>query len=229
MNKKIFSGIIFGILFGVFTYLVRIYDVAAVGPQGTEVGFSTVNMKFHELTGVNMFWYKLTQYFGALALLVCVFFALVGLIQWIRRKSLGKVDKEIIALGGLFVCCIAFYALFEKVVINYRPVIMPGETAPEASYPSSHTMLIIVVMGGTMMMIEKYVRNGTWDTVLKFICGLIIAATIGGRMYCGVHWLTDIVGGLLLGAAMLEIFAGVLVNIESGQYRRHAKHASQGL
>ncbi len=206
MGKKLFTGVLLGLLFAGFTYLVMTFNVAAVGPDGTSVGFSSLNVKFHEMTGVNMKWYDITDYLGYFAIGVAGLFAVAGLVQLIRRKSLFKVDREIICLGILFVIVIGFYVGFEKFIINYRPVIMPDASAPEASYPSSHTMLIITVMGAAMILLGRYIKNGFFRALLRLLCLAVILVTVAGRLYCGVHWLTDIVGGVLLSMSLIELY-----------------------
>lgn len=207
--KKIIGALICGALFAAEIALLKTYDVAAIGPSGTEIGFSHINQRVHELTGVNMVWYKVTDLIGYGAIGICLIFAFIGLVQLIRRKSLFKVDKEILALGGLFAVTIGCYVLFEKVIINYRPIIMPGETAPEASFPSSHTVLIIVVLIAVMMIIDNYASD-LLTGLIRALCVIVAAAAVAGRLYCGVHWLTDIIGGILLSAALLFIFAGII-------------------
>ncbi len=205
--KKIIFAIIFGILFVGEIVMLRSYDVAAVGAGGTEVGFSTINLKVHELTGVNLMWYELTNYIGYLAIAVCAVFALVGLIQLIKRRSLFEVDREILALGGLFICDIACYVLFEKFIINYRPVFVDGSTAPEASFPSSHTILGLTVMMATAIIIGRYVKSKALDSIISSICVIIALVCVAGRLYSGVHWFTDIVGGVLLSTSLLLFFS----------------------
>ncbi len=207
--KKVIGAIITGALFAALIVLLGRYDVAAIGPAGTEVGFSHVNQMVHELTGVHMIWYDITDYIGYGAIAVCGMFALTGFIQMIKRRSLLKVDREIWALGGLFLAVIGCYVFFEKHIINYRPIIMPGETAPEASFPSSHTMLIMTVMIAVMIVSDKYFDKGS-GVLVRIICFLIALVTVGGRLWCGVHWLTDIIGGILLSATLLFLFAAVV-------------------
>lgn len=207
--KRVSGAIISGALFAVLIVLLGRYDVAAIGPEGTTVGFSHINKMVHDLTGVNMFWYDLTDYIGYGAIAVCGLFALAGFVQLIKRRSLLKVDREIWALGGLFIAVIGCYVFFEKYIINYRPIIMPGETAPEASFPSSHTMLIMTVMIAVMIVSDKYFGKGL-GVLVRVICFLITLITIGGRLWCGVHWFTDIIGGILLSATLLFLFAAVI-------------------
>jgi undecaprenyl-diphosphatase len=120
------------------------------------------------------------------------------------------VDREIICLGILFVVVIGLYAGFEKVIINYRPVLMPGEMYPEASYPSSHTMLVITVLGATMALIKRYLGEGFGSWLLRLACFAVILVTIVGRLYSGYHWFTDIVGGVLLSLTLIELYLAVI-------------------
>ena len=208
--KKVIAAVITGGLFIAEIVLLKRFDVAAIGPNGTEVGFSHLNKAVHDLTGVNMLWYEITDLIGYAAIAVCALFAVIGLVQLIKRRSLFKVDREILALGGLFVAVIGFYVFFEKFIINYRPVVMPGETAPEASFPSSHTMLIITVMVAVILIIDEYVGSIVLSGLIKAVCTIAILVTVGGRLYCGVHWFTDIVGGILLSVTLLLLFAAVI-------------------
>ena len=207
--RKVIGAVITGALFVGLIVMLGKYDVAAIGPAGTEVGFSHINQFVHNLTGVNMLWYEITDYIGYGAIAVCGLFALAGFVQMIRRRSLLKVDREIWALGGLFIAVIGCYVFFEKFIINYRPIIMPGETEPEASFPSSHTMLIMTVMIAVMIVSDKYFRNST-GALVRVLCFVITLVTVGGRLWCGVHWFTDIIGGILLSATLLFLFAAVV-------------------
>ncbi len=131
-----------------------------------------------------------TDWLGVAAVLTGFVFAVTGLVQLIKRRSLLKVDREILALGGLYIVVIGLYLFFENVIVNYRPIIMPDNTRPEASFPSSHTMLVCVIMGSAAMLINRYIRNKPLNRILRAVCYVIIGVTVVGRLIAGVHWFT---------------------------------------
>ena len=205
-STKYMTGAVLGLLFIVMIVFVRFIDVAAIGPEGTSIGLAALNDSFHSLTGVNMTLYKIAEYLGYAALLLCVFFAVVGIVQLIRRRSFLKVDKTIYSLGCLYAATIALYAVFEKIVVNYRPIVMPGDEHVEASFPSSHTVLAIVVMGSAIILARCYVKSVPLRRSLQVICAVALAATVLCRAWSGVHWLTDIISGALAGSSLLFIW-----------------------
>jgi undecaprenyl-diphosphatase len=207
MKVKLLALGISGGLFLLLMLMVRSYDVAAIGPMGTEIGFAQLNGSMHDTLGTNLFWYDLTEIFGFLALGVCGLFGFTGLVQLLKRRSLKEVDPEILALGVFYVLVIGCYVLFELVVINYRPVIMPGVEGVEASFPSSHTMLICSVMGSTAMVLKRYIDRDALRMGLQAGCVIVAVVTVAGRLLSGVHWLTDILGGVLLSCALLAVFS----------------------
>ena len=208
MKKKILVAAAALALFVLLVVCVKTVDVKEVEATGKTIGLAWLNTGFHKLTGVKMGWYKLTQITGLIALAAVAAFAVLGLIQLIRRRSLKKVDPELLTLGGLFIATGLMYVLFELIKVNYRPIIMPGETAAEASFPSSHTMLVVTVMGGTILILNRYIKDSRLCVSLRTLCVLIALITVFGRLICGVHWFTDIAGALLLSVALL---AGYLI------------------
>ena len=121
-------------LFVIFTILVKFVDVQEIGPNGSSVGFATMNGAFHNLIDSNLVLYNVTDWGGLIPLSICAAFFILGLIQWISRRSILKVDSEIIALGLFYILVFVVYIFFELVVINRRPVLIGGSL--EASYPS---------------------------------------------------------------------------------------------
>ena len=191
--------------FLLFTLLLTCVDVQSIGPQGSAVGFATVNGEVFQLLGVHLLWYHLTDWLGVAAIAIAFGFAVVGLYQWVKRKSLRKVDRYILALGGFYLLVIACYLFFEKVVINCRPILMDGNL--EASYPSSHTMIVVSIMATASMVFRALcLQKKGWCLAVDIFAVVVIVVTVMGRLIAGVHWLTDIVGGLLLSAALVATY-----------------------
>ena len=214
LNRKYGKAAISFALFVLTIALVKCVDIAAVGPAGTSIGLSHLNKEVHDLIGVHMFWYQVTNLLGFWAILCGAIFACVGLKQLIERKSLKQVDAKILAMGGLFVLLGIIYVLFEKVVINCRPVLMKGETVPEASSPSSHTVLAFVIFGAIAMMLKDYLQDKRLASMLQNACLVLILVSVIGRLISGVHWFTDILGGIFLSYALLMVFSGLLEKLD---------------
>ena len=197
--------------FVIWTVLVCLVDVQAIGPQGTRVGFATMNQFVHALTGVNFTLYTVTDWLGLVPIGVVLVFAAIGLIQWVKRKHLLLVDRQILLLGGFYLAVMAVFAFFEVVVINYRPVLIDG--LAEASYPSSTTMLTMCVMPTAIMQLHDrikrlWVRQGVAIVIWAFTCLMVL-----GRLLSGVHWMSDIIGGAIVSAGLVMMYAGLRVTI----------------
>ena len=194
--------------FVVWTAAVRLVDVQAIGPQGSAVGFATINGYVHNLTGVHMALYTVTDWLGLVPIGVAMGFALLGLIQWIKRKHLRQVDFSILVLGGFYLLVMAAYVLFEVIVINYRPVLING--CLEASYPSSTTMLVLCVMPTAIMQLNTRIKNRTLKRCAAFGITAFIVFMVIGRLLSGVHWFTDIVGGALFSAGLVMLYHSII-------------------
>lgn len=196
--------------FGLWTATVCFVDVQPIGPEASAVGLASVNRFFHNLTGVHMTLYTVTDWLGLVPFGFAGGFAFLGLAQWIRRKSILKVDHSILVLGGFYAVVIGAYLLFEVFAVNYRPVLIEGIL--EASYPSSTTMLTICVMSTTGMQLNTRIQNRTVKRcVLLAITGFAIFMVVG-RLISGVHWLSDIIGGTLLSTGLVMLYRSLVSN-----------------
>ena len=203
MNKKkrnFFISTILILLAVVFTILVKVVDVKPVGVNETNIGFATINQFVFKTIGVNMIWYHITDWLGLVPIFMAMAYALIGFIQLIKRKSLFKVDKEIIILGLFYIVVISIYIFFEKVIVNYRPILM--NVFLEASYPSSHTFMTICLCGSSII-VNKKLFNNKITKLMNMLSLVIILITVIGRLISGVHWFTDIIGGIFISIALL--------------------------
>ena len=207
-NKKLLlAGVGLCVAFILWTVLVCFIDVARIGPRESSVGFATLNGYIHNLTGVNMSLYVITDWLGLVPIGVALGFAVLGLVQWIKRKSLLKVDRSIFVLGGFYIVVMAVYIFFEMVVINYRPTLIDGYL--EASYPSSTTMLVMCVMPTAMLQLRTRIKNVFFRRCIMIIIAAFIVFMVIGRLVSGVHWITDIIGAALFSAGIVFIYSAI--------------------
>ncbi len=210
-KRNIIASITLLILSVVFTLLVKNIDVKAIGPNESLVGFADINKLFHNLIGSNMAIYKITEIIGLIPLLIAFIYVIIGIKQLITRKSLLKVDKEIYLLGLFYILVLGVYIFFEKVVINYRPVLIDNILEP--SYPSSHTLMSICICISSIMINKKLFRNNLAD-IENIISIIVMVLIIVGRIISGVHWFTDILGGIIISSTLVVLFYTILSSIK---------------
>ena len=207
-NSRLFwVGVGLLAVFVLWTVLIRFVDVEAIGPRQSSVGFATLNGYIHNLTGVNMSLYIITDWLGLVPVGVAFGFAVLGIVQCIKRKSLLKVDRSILTLGGFYIVVMAVYILFEIVVINYRPTLIDGYL--EASYPSSTTILVMCVMPTAMMQLRTRIKNDLFRRCVMLTITVFITFMVIGRLVSGVHWITDIIGGALFSTGIVLMYYSI--------------------
>ena len=210
-RRNIIISFILIILAVLFTVLVKNVDVKPIGPNESMVGFADINKLFHNLIGSNIAIYKITEVLGYIPIVMALVYVFIGLKQLIKRKSLLKVDKEIYVLALFYILVVGVYVFFEKFIVNYRPILIDGVL--EASYPSSHTLMSICLCGSSIIINKKLFKNklGDIENILSVILILLIVA---GRIISGVHWFTDILGGIIISSALLVIFYSIISSIK---------------
>ena len=203
-KKILIGGASCLVAFVIWTWLVQSIDVKTAPGTGTEVGFAAFIFWFHELTGVYMTIYNITDWLGLVPVFVCMAFGILGMKQMIKRKKLLKVDLDLILLGIYYVLVIGGYLIFEMIPINYRPILIEGRL--EASYPSSTTLLVLSVMPTLYFQAEKRFQNVVVKKCVHLFTILFSAFMVVGRMISGVHWFTDIVGAGFLSTGLFCIY-----------------------
>ena len=199
--------------FTALTVLLLFVDVRPIGANGGEVGFATLNGRFYGITGVNMLLYTVTDWLGLVPIAVALGFAVLGLCQLMRRKSLLKVDISLLLLGGFYIAVIASFFLFENAVVNYRPILINGISEP--SYPSSTTLLFTCVMPTALLQLNGRIKNKRLKHSVFAVITAFTVFTVVGRLLSGVHWLTDIIGGALLSLALVSAYAAAVLYCEA--------------
>lgn len=203
-RKTFFIAIAIFLAFLLWTILIQVVDVRAIGPQGSAVGFATINAHFHHFTGVHLQLYQITDQLSIVPLGFVLVFGVQGIFQWITRKKLRLVDYNILILGGFYIAVFAAYILFELLAVNYRPILIEG--ALEVSYPSSTTMLVMCVIPTAMMRLRSHIINTTLRKTVSVILQLFTGFMVICRLISGVHWLTDIIGGAMFSISLVMMY-----------------------
>lgn len=83
----------------------------------------------------------------------------------------------------------------------------PVDSANYAAFPSGHAMTAVVSCGLLLWLLRLYGAGpGVWRTALTLAWVSVVGVAVT-RLYLGVHWMTDVLGGLLLGAAAVALSA----------------------
>lgn len=208
MKNKNYDNLVnfmtFLVAFIVFTIIIKTIDVRSIGPENSEVGLASINDFIHNTFGYNDLFYNISKYLGYLSFLIIGLYGLVGLKELIQKKSIFKVNNKILLLGAFYVLVLSVYVLFEKVVINYRPVLEDGKLA--ASYPSSHTILSICVCLSSIMVCKSIFKNKDFVKIFNIGTLILMGLIVITRLLSGVHWFTDIIGAILISLALIYIF-----------------------
>ena len=203
-RKRALLGIVSLVAFVLWTILIQHIDVQRVGPHETDIGFATFNVWFHQMTGVHMLIYTITDWLGLVPIIICMCFGLMGFVQLVKKRSLLKVDPDILLLGVYYVLVILSYLIFEMVPINYRPILIDGNL--EASYPSSTTLLVLSVMPTLKYQVDRRIVNSVFKNAIAIFAIVFSAFMVIGRLVSGVHWATDIIGSVFLSSGLFLIY-----------------------
>ena len=198
-----------------FTVMVAGIDVRPIAPDGSLVGMGGLNIAFAEaffsdvpgVYTINRVLYGISEFGGILALVTAAAFGVLGVYQIIKRKKIFKVDYCVLSMGVLYVIVGILYVVFDKFAVNMRPVFEANGTL-ESSFPSSHTLLACCIFVPAIFAIGRVIEDRRISFVLSTIMAFLAVVVVICRLFCGVHWLTDMIGGLLYSAALVSVYIG---------------------
>lgn len=211
-KRELIWGLALFSAFLVWTALVRTVDVLPLGAGGTNIGFAAFNVWFFNRTGVHMALYTLTDWLVLVPIFVCFVFGGIGLCQLIKRKSVLKVDGDILWLGAYYIVVIFGYLIFEMIPVNYRPILINGHL--EASYPSSTTLLVLCVMLSLLFQAKCRIKSEAAKQAVCLLAGVFSVLMVVGRLVAGVHWFSDIFGGVLLSFGLFYLYKGAVLTFD---------------
>ncbi len=148
-----------------------------------------------------MQWETITNIILISALITVGFFAALGLYQWITRKSLKKVDPEILWMPLPLLLMTIVYFIFIFFPVATRP-----NGSGESSFPSTHVMVVTTIYFMITIIIPKYIKSTAIQIALEFIIVIFISLTCTGRIMAELHSLWDVIGGIIFAFIFSEIY-----------------------
>lgn len=209
-KPSIAPAIIMLVLFAALVGCLSTVDKQPIAADGSLVGLATINNAFHQLTGVSWTLYSATEVGGYVAIGSMVVFFVAGVVELVRAHGFRGVDKAIYLIAVAYVIMLIAYVGFDKIALNYRPVLVDGVLEP--SFPSSHTFLAVGTMGCAIVWARARLSKGA-ITAVTVVCALLALFIVVGRLLSGVHWFTDILGGVLLGFALVFAYRYLVVKV----------------
>lgn len=101
--------------------------------------------------------------------------------------------------------------LFTKLIVDReRPNILRLVAEKETSFPSGHAMLSITFFGLLIYFIYSKISKNSVKWILIILLSFIIILIGVSRIYLGVHYFTDIIGGYILGLIYLLIITNYI-------------------
>ncbi len=210
--KVLFNGIVLVSLFVFWTCFIQFYDVQLHESTNSMVGFASLNFWFHQLTEAHYLLYELTDYLGLVPIVICIYYAGIGMVQLYKRKNLFKVDFEILCLGFYYIMVILCFILFETFPVNFRPVLIDAKL--EASYPSSTVLLVLSVMCPFVFLCKRKIKYRNTNKWIQTGTMLFTAFMIIGRTCSGVHWITDIIASIFLSFGLFFLYKAMILRYD---------------
>ena len=149
-----------------------------------------------------MDWDKISDIILYSSFAVLGVFVILGLYQWISRKSLKKVDRKILAMIPPLILMAITYVVFDKIIVlATRP-----NGWGEPSFPSTHAMVVATIYFMVIVALPKYLKNKTLCTFLDLVMSALITLVAYGRIASNMHSTTDVIAGVAFGAVFAVIY-----------------------
>lgn len=173
-------------------WMVRAFRIA--GDLATPVGSRSVQIAVRDATALG----------GTMPLIALI--TVVAIYLFLKQHT-----RTALAVVGSTLLGVIASQILKAVIDRGRPDIVP-QLVPEisGSFPSGHAMMsaIVYLTLGTML-----ARLEQEKVVRRFILGVAIALTVTvglSRVYLGVHWPSDVLGGWALGALWVVAVSQIL-------------------
>ena len=237
-------GFLFMVLFCVLTFCLTTVDIGNIpfenqdgslaSPLATQrLGLSSINKSFHKAFPYNDSFYKLSKIASIFMFMILALPVIYGVLDLIEAKGLKNLNRRNYVILCYLALIAILYVFFDHVVLNYRPVVMDMEEYLDAghaaaSYPSTHALLSTTIGGlGIVESLRRFKKP--WLKWVSLACISVISVVVLlSRTFAGVHWLTDIVAGVLFGLSMVFLYISVSSVIDAESKEKAEASAEKG-
>ncbi|KRK89968.1 phosphatase PAP2 family protein [Lentilactobacillus sunkii] len=124
-----------------------------------------------------------------------------GLILFLVRK----VRAALFLLINGVVLAGPVNTLIKHLINRPRPTLPHMVAVHSSSFPSGHSMSIMIVAGSLILLANRILRTNTQKLIVDALLMIVIIGIGISRIYVGVHFASDVLGGWTLGAVTLLI------------------------
>lgn len=191
-SSKYYLGILLILLIAFLIIKNSMFDVIQ------ELDNSLMNfIQNHVVRDSFTFFFKITTNLGGVLFFV-ILLSLV-LVMFKNKRVFGCMS-----LNLLFTYL--FSVIFKNCFRRERPLINLIEKPHDYSFPSGHTMCSVAFYGFLIYLIFRYIDNKVIKFFLISFCFLVIVVIGFSRIYLNVHYLSDVLSGVILGFVCLLMF-----------------------
>ena len=146
----------------------------------------------------------ITNFGGAIFLSI----ATVMLFLFIKNKKIGlSIISNIVIIAVL-------NQLLKRILQRPRPTEFRIVEETGYSFPSGHSMVSMAFYGYLIYLIYRYIKNKYIKWSLIVLLSILICLIGISRIYLGVHYTSDVLGGFLLSISYLVVYISLIKNLK---------------
>lgn len=145
----------------------------------------------------------ITNFGGAIFIILLT----VILITVIKNKKIGLSILTNLAIITIL------NQLLKRILQRPRPTEYRIIEESGYSFPSGHSMISMAFYGYLIYLIYKYVENKNVKWILISLLSILICLIGISRIYLGVHYTSDVLGGFLISISYLVIYISAVNNV----------------
>lgn len=171
-------------------------------------GVWTILMCFGLLSGFDTFIYNLirslkSDFFDTYFVFITKFGNESTIILFVVVAVLLLKNKWRMMMLEIPIISVVSNQVIKYIIRRDRPSVLKLIKQGGYSYPSGHSMIAVAVYGLLIYFVLKKVKNKSWKYGLSFLLVVLIVSIGVSRIYVGVHYASDVLGGFILAMAEL--------------------------